>query len=214
MFKIDRKIDVSSPRSDSHRSGDAMSESLTPAPVIQFVASTTGLCGLFPCRVRWPVRLPMVCAMVLGIDALEHRRELEGGGLTGANCELFHSVAVCCLFGSSIEPGQPPCICARTVSSQAARDHRTRLSPINLVFQSSENARKRSNPPDAPAHPECTAGCAVTGVLTVFTARRRCASGKCAPICMCPRGVYVFVLFFYIVCTTQALSCTGCVSRS
>jgi len=190
----------------------AMSESLTPAPVIQFVASTTCLCGLFPCRVR----PPLVCAMVVGIDALEHRRELEGGGLTGANCELFHSVAVCCLLDSSIEPGQPPCICARTVSSQAARDHRTRprLSPINLLFQSSENARKRSNPPDAHAHPACTAGCAATGELTVFTARRRCAPEKCAPIWTCPRGVYVFVLFFYNVRTTQALFCTGCVSPS
>jgi len=155
-----------------------MIESLTPAPVIQFVVSTTGLCGLFPCREWRPVRPPLVCAMVLEIDALAHCRELDGGGLTGANCELFDSVAVCCLLGSSIEPGQPPCICARTVSPQAARDHRTRprLSPINLVFQFSANARKRSNPPYAPAHPACTAGCAATGELTVFTARRRCAS--------------------------------------
>ena len=110
MFKIDRKIHVSSPRSDSHRSGDAMSESLTPAPVIQFVASTTGLCGLFPCRVRRPVRPPLVCAMVLGIDALEHRREVEGGGLTGANCELFHSVAFRRQRNHSVGDGMKECM--------------------------------------------------------------------------------------------------------
>jgi len=86
-----------------------------------------------PWSVRWSWELILL-----------NHRELEGGGLTGANCEIFHSVAVYCLLDSSVEPGQQPCICARTVSTQAARDHRNhpRLAPINSLFQFSENARK------------------------------------------------------------------------
>ena len=193
---------------------DAKSQPSFPAPVTQFVASTTRLCALFLCRER----LPMVCRMVLGIDALVllKSRELQVRRAHRRQVGIIHSAAVCRLLDSRVEPGQQLRISACTASTQAARDHRTRprLVPINILFQSSENARKRSNPPDAPAHPACTAGCAATGELTVFTARRRYASEKCAPICTCPRGAYAFVLFFYIVRTTQTLSCTGCVSRS
>ena len=67
-----------------------MSESWSPAPVIQFVASKTRLCALFVCRVR----PPLVHQMVSEIDAPEHSRELEGEGLIGANSEIIHSAAV------------------------------------------------------------------------------------------------------------------------
>jgi len=48
--------------------------------------------------------------MVLGIDALEHRREVEGGGLTGANCELFHSVAFRRQRNHSVGDGMKECM--------------------------------------------------------------------------------------------------------
>jgi len=127
--KIDGKIDVSSPRHDSHRSEDAMIESWSAAPVIQFVASKTHLCALCVC---W-VRPPLVHQMVLGIDAPEHDRELEGGGLTGANTEIIHSAAACRLLDSGAASGQQPCISARTVSTLDARVHRN-LSTFDSTF--------------------------------------------------------------------------------
>jgi len=63
--KIDRLMSLS--RSVSHRSEDAMSQPSFPAPVTQFVVSTTRLCALFLCRER----PPLVYQMVLRIDAPE-----------------------------------------------------------------------------------------------------------------------------------------------
>ena len=146
-----------------------MSESWSPAPVMQFVASKTRLCALLVCRVC----PPPVYQMVLGIDVPEHRRELEGGGLIGANSEIIDSAAACCLLDSSVEPDQQPCISARTVSTQAARDHwnRPRLANVSLLFHSSKNAHKLWNPPDALDLPARTAGCAATGEPTVCSRR-------------------------------------------
>ena len=62
-----RQTDVSLSRSVSHRSEDAMSQPSFPAPVTQFVVSTTRLCALFLCRER----PPLVYQMVLRIDAPE-----------------------------------------------------------------------------------------------------------------------------------------------
>ena len=55
------------------RSEVAMDQSLSPASVIQFVASTTRLCASLFCRVP----PPLVCQLVLEIDGLEHIRESE-----------------------------------------------------------------------------------------------------------------------------------------
>ena len=143
-------------------------------------------------------------------------RELKVRRAQRRQVGIFRSACGLCLLDSRVEPGQQLCISACTVSTQTARDHRTRprLGPVNLLLQSSENARKRSNAPGAHTPPAYTAVCAATGEPTVFMARRRCVFGKCATISTCPRGVYAFVLFFYIVCTTQALSGTGGVPRS
>jgi len=93
--------------------------------------------------------------MVLEIDAPEHSREYEGGGLTGANSEISHSAAACRLLDSSAEPGQQHCISARIVSTQAARDHGNRpCIAINIpLLQSSQNARELWNAPGAPDLP-------------------------------------------------------------
>jgi len=141
---------------------------------MQLVASKTRLCVLFVCRAR----PPLVHQMVLEIDAPEHSREYEGGGLIGANSEISHSAAACRLLDSSVEPGQQSCVSARIVSTQAARDHGNRPCIANNIplLQSAQNARELWNPPDAPDLPARTTACAATGEPTVFTARCRCAS--------------------------------------
>jgi len=70
IFRSKIETDVSLSRSVSHRSEDAMSQPSFPAPVTQFVASTTRRCALFLCR-ECP---PLVCQVVLGIDAPEQPR--------------------------------------------------------------------------------------------------------------------------------------------
>ena len=117
--KIDTKIDVSSPWHDSHHSADAMIESWFAAPFIQFVSSKTHLCAS---RVCW-ARPPLVLEMVLGIDVPEHDRDLEGGGLTGANTENIHSASAYFLLVSGAASGQQPRICVRTVSTLHAAVH-------------------------------------------------------------------------------------------
>jgi len=143
-------------------------------------------------------------------------RELQVRRAQRRQVGIFRSAGGSCLLDSRVEPGQQLCISACTVSTQTTRDHRTRprLGPVNLLLQSSENARRRSKAPGAGIPPACTAVCATTGELTVFMVRRHCVSGRCAPICTCLRGVYAFVLFCYIVRTTQALCGTGGVPRN
>ena len=74
------------------------------------------------------------------------------------------------------------CISARTASAPAAsgRRARQRRAPINPLFQRSENARTLSDPSDAPVLSTRAVSCAATGAPIAFTARRRCASVKCA----------------------------------
>ena len=101
-----------------------MSESGTAASVSRVTAATMCLCGVFPCRVR----LPLFCVMVLVIDALEHDRESQAGGLTGANTEITHPAAACLVFVCGAAAGQQPGISARTVSPLDATVHRNRLA--------------------------------------------------------------------------------------
>ena len=118
-------------------------------------------CGVFPCRVR----LPLFCVMVLVIDALEHDREPQAGGLTGANTEITHPAAACLVFDCGAAAGQQPGISARTVSPLDATVHRNRprfvlISPLS---HSCENALQFSHSPDALEIPARSGGCAATG---------------------------------------------------
>jgi len=80
--------------------------------------------------------------MVLVIDALEHDREPEAGGLTGANTEIIHPAAACRVLDCGAASGQQPGISARTVSPADATVHRNRprFVLINPLSHFCENA--------------------------------------------------------------------------